>query len=289
MERKHKIGRNEPCPCGSGKKYKHCCGLVEDLIHFNKAADSISFTKRISYIGNIGEKRGAFCCHYIEHKKQMLNFIRKEQIKRAESMGKSISCHKGCTICCDELIRSSLQESEAIAYYLYQNDSALYLFIKAFPRWFSEVYKHEDILIKMEQIQSKGFDGQISFEQMQSDIGEESVSYWKLHAHCPFLNESQCLIYEVRPWTCATLFSTDSCTLSGEGKYFWLNLSPEAELPFWDDRLEVIYTDIMPNMVYKILTGSFQFLSQLPGLEKLTEEFYKDPVVRQFAKNLRPL
>jgi len=22
----HKTGRNEPCPCGSGKKYKHCCG-----------------------------------------------------------------------------------------------------------------------------------------------------------------------------------------------------------------------------------------------------------------------
>lgn len=21
-----KIGRNQPCPCGSGKKYKHCCG-----------------------------------------------------------------------------------------------------------------------------------------------------------------------------------------------------------------------------------------------------------------------
>lgn len=24
--KKTKIGRNEPCPCGSGKKYKHCCG-----------------------------------------------------------------------------------------------------------------------------------------------------------------------------------------------------------------------------------------------------------------------
>lgn len=23
-----KIGRNEPCPCGSGKKYKRCCGLL---------------------------------------------------------------------------------------------------------------------------------------------------------------------------------------------------------------------------------------------------------------------
>ena len=22
----NKIGRNEPCPCGSGKKYKKCCG-----------------------------------------------------------------------------------------------------------------------------------------------------------------------------------------------------------------------------------------------------------------------
>ena len=25
---KNKIGRNEPCPCGSGKKYKHCCGTL---------------------------------------------------------------------------------------------------------------------------------------------------------------------------------------------------------------------------------------------------------------------
>ncbi len=24
--KKRKIGRNEPCPCGSGKKYKKCCG-----------------------------------------------------------------------------------------------------------------------------------------------------------------------------------------------------------------------------------------------------------------------
>ena len=24
-----KVGRNQPCPCGSGKKYKRCCGLAE--------------------------------------------------------------------------------------------------------------------------------------------------------------------------------------------------------------------------------------------------------------------
>ena len=27
---KQKVGRNDPCPCGSGKKYKKCCGLKEE-------------------------------------------------------------------------------------------------------------------------------------------------------------------------------------------------------------------------------------------------------------------
>lgn len=35
-----KIGRNEPCPCGSGKKYKKCCGssnvLAENLFGFSE-------------------------------------------------------------------------------------------------------------------------------------------------------------------------------------------------------------------------------------------------------------
>jgi len=26
-----KVGRNEPCPCGSGKKYKKCCGRNEKV------------------------------------------------------------------------------------------------------------------------------------------------------------------------------------------------------------------------------------------------------------------
>jgi uncharacterized protein YecA (UPF0149 family) len=24
-----KVGRNDPCPCGSGKKFKKCCGAKE--------------------------------------------------------------------------------------------------------------------------------------------------------------------------------------------------------------------------------------------------------------------
>ncbi|MGL5564665.1 MAG: SEC-C metal-binding domain-containing protein [Plesiomonas sp.] len=28
MRDEQKIGRNDPCPCGSGKKYKHCHGQL---------------------------------------------------------------------------------------------------------------------------------------------------------------------------------------------------------------------------------------------------------------------
>jgi uncharacterized protein len=28
-----KVGRNEPCPCGSGKKFKQCCGRPDEAVH----------------------------------------------------------------------------------------------------------------------------------------------------------------------------------------------------------------------------------------------------------------
>ena len=28
IEINQKVGRNDKCPCGSGKKYKHCCGSI---------------------------------------------------------------------------------------------------------------------------------------------------------------------------------------------------------------------------------------------------------------------
>lgn len=31
-EKGKKMGRNEPCPCGSGKKYKKCCGAIQLMI-----------------------------------------------------------------------------------------------------------------------------------------------------------------------------------------------------------------------------------------------------------------
>jgi preprotein translocase subunit SecA len=35
LVKEYKVGRNDSCPCGSGKKYKHCClksGVYENYI-----------------------------------------------------------------------------------------------------------------------------------------------------------------------------------------------------------------------------------------------------------------
>ena len=37
-----KIRRNDPCPCGSGKKYKHCCMRTSRVTGGNKALSSYS-------------------------------------------------------------------------------------------------------------------------------------------------------------------------------------------------------------------------------------------------------
>ena len=33
-----KPGRNDPCPCGSGRKYKHCCGVLPGSAAAGQAA-----------------------------------------------------------------------------------------------------------------------------------------------------------------------------------------------------------------------------------------------------------
>lgn len=37
-----KIGRNDPCPCGSGKKYKKCCLANEDPKKFSDIRNDLS-------------------------------------------------------------------------------------------------------------------------------------------------------------------------------------------------------------------------------------------------------
>lgn len=49
-----RIGRNDPCPCGSGKKYKHCC-IDKELPEFSEA-DNTDLLKISGYGSEVYEK-----------------------------------------------------------------------------------------------------------------------------------------------------------------------------------------------------------------------------------------
>jgi len=49
-----KIGRNEPCPCGSGKKYKHCCLQQQEAAARALAAAAVRPTIDVEIAESLG-------------------------------------------------------------------------------------------------------------------------------------------------------------------------------------------------------------------------------------------
>jgi Fe-S-cluster containining protein len=279
-----RVGRNDPCPCGSGKKYKRCCGSdLGDRAEIRR----VLFNREIAYLGALGHNREAFCIEYMEHKRKLLEQIRMDQLQNASRFGKTLACQKGCCSCCDEPIGGSLQESEVIVYFLYQHEEALHLYLKNYQKWLLEVSKHQEILEPMVQNQNRLFEGDGNLRETLVSIGELGRAYWKLHIPCPFLVEQVCTIYEVRPWVCAGVYSTSCCDLSNEERNterVFLHLPATIELPFYDERMTVEYLGPVPMTVYNLLNGGFKFLSQMPGLASCFDEFKHDKEVLAFAR-----
>lgn len=49
-----KVNRNDPCPCGSGKKYKACCGLAHSGIAYPTDPERLIRSRYTAYaIGNV--------------------------------------------------------------------------------------------------------------------------------------------------------------------------------------------------------------------------------------------
>lgn len=56
-----KIGRNDPCHCGSGKKYKKCCLLVEEAasrVSSIESYDPVEVIKALALLQLIPENHG---------------------------------------------------------------------------------------------------------------------------------------------------------------------------------------------------------------------------------------
>lgn len=76
-----RIDRNAPCPCGSGKKYKKCCG--SGSVHlFEGELNRFERYRDIAYEGSIGREREAFCLNFLERKQKIFKDIEMKQKER---------------------------------------------------------------------------------------------------------------------------------------------------------------------------------------------------------------
>jgi Fe-S-cluster containining protein len=276
-----KIGRNAPCPCGSGKKYKHCCGSGQ-LKKTNAARDFDVFnlSRRLAYVGKVGKKRKEFCKSYLKTKKAQFEKVRIFQEKQVANANEAIQCYKGCVYCCAHYVGGSLQECEAIVYYLYQNEHALDIFLKQYPEWRSETRKNEALFqrisISFKQMVTLGYDDHVS--ELHSKYSEK---YLKQNIFCPFLHSKECLVYPARPKACASLFATTTPE--------WCNplnknipeqhavTSNEPEPPFYYGSKSDLILSNVPLMVFEILKGGFFYLAGISSLRNIDKKVLSDP------------
>jgi hypothetical protein len=277
-----KIERNVPCPCGSGKKFKKCCGapLVPSK------PDYIAFNRTLAYQGDVGRRREAFCIDYMTLKKVKIAEMEDRLKQKVTPSNKAISCSKGCGYCCNLFVDATLQECECIVYYLYQHQEVLRHFLYAFDDWRERILKIEDLYRSLDKLGGKIAAG-LANEEEKRTYCEECSTYARAGISCPFLAEGACSIYEVRPYVCAGLIATtpqEWCNPShprnAQVQHFNIRLELSMDMPYFAKPKSNYIFSSMPPLVHRILDEGYDALSSVPGLEKLKEMAFSDPEVQ---------
>lgn len=188
-----KIGRNEPCVCGSGKKYKKCCQRTKDFLGFNYRNVPILIDKKLSKT-NFKE--------LLEYTEEVLFVSRTEPKKfsideglailvkyyelfdkNMEIFSEYISCQKSCNVCCNLYVDVTAIEAEYIRRYVKNNFSS-----QEIEELINKIKHNIKISPDHEQV-------------MLDDTAKNK--YYKAMNPCPFLSDDGgCSIYEARPVNC---------------------------------------------------------------------------------------
>jgi len=283
-----KIGRNDPCPCGSGRKYKYCHGGISSSTQpANKQEpDYIMMNKEIAYKGKIGKQRRDFCVSFIDYKKERIEGLTALQLKGATTKGERISCQKGCDLCCSMYVEATLQECEAIIYYLYQNERVFEYFIRTYPQWRERIRKNGDLFKSIQRF----WDEEVTparAKELMPIINEEEERYMRQNIPCPFLNNHLCSIYEVRPYLCiahTSISPPEWCNPQNPNEpVIWKALPIEfmKDDSFYYRNLGRCVIANAPIAVFEILSTGVAYFSMdgLPGFENIDYEFWGDPEV----------
>lgn len=281
-----KIGRNDPCPCGSGKKYKNCCGITGDLKIGIREPNYFEINREIAYRGKIGQRRREFCIRYLEVKKEKVINMQEGQAEMAEIQKAAIGCQKGCCYCCSHYVEATIQECEAIIYYLYEHDDVLMAFLKKYPKWREEIRNNGDLYKqcgKFYQIKPT----KENIVNLKKQIDDDNRRYYHQNISCPFLSDDLCSIYEVRPYGCVSLISLspkDYCkpgSLNEPVTIKAFEKDIQTDCSFYYGTLESPIFTCMQIAVYELLrNGTYYYKgARIAGLENLHREFCTDPDV----------
>jgi Fe-S-cluster containining protein len=294
MEYVMKVGRNDPCPCGSGKKYKKCCGkTTHEPPTPSQEPNPFIFNKAIAYKGVIGRQRQDFCIKYIAKKNKDFNLIQRTQIEETTKRGETISCREGCCSCCSLYVEAPIQECEAIVYWLYQNDEVLTTFLQKYPLWRDRIRENGDLFKQCGEFwntERTADNAQI----LMPKYDEIQQRYFKQNIPCPFLHNSKCSIYDVRPYLCAAhiaISPREWCDPDSPNKPKVRTAVPLEimyDCSFYYKNLSQHIIAFMPIAIYEILKVGTLYFSEgrVPGLEHLDREFLADPEVLSVGRSI---
>jgi len=204
-----KIDRNADCPCGSGKKYKKCCGIQSDskdakkyvneahewmnenvlhgknpvlfgyliLVDHNIPAEEIWNQLQFwseQYL-EFGENRTQICHKIIDE-----TIVYQAELDKQDGY-RPYYCHKGCSNCCYQPVACT--DEEALLIYKYCADNKINIDFEKLKRQQSCI--DADLLSNSHEKNS------------WIDLPDDDQS-------CVFLNKSEqsCMIWEVRPFIC---------------------------------------------------------------------------------------
>jgi Fe-S-cluster containining protein len=252
--------------------------------------------KSIAYKGKIGRQREAFCVDYIKRKTELLRLVTKKLASAELETGHRVTCAKGCTICCSMYIEASIQECEAIVYYLYHHNGAMSTFLESYRGWRAALRQQGDIF----KGRSRYWEPQTTTEKAASlwiEFTEQEDRYFDQGLACPFLSEGLCSIYEVRPYVCASYAAVtppEYCRSGSESQPKIVKAIPHVVRSdrsfYYPDQLAERVLSTMQIMVYEILKSGLTCFSAagIKGLETLDAQWLADPEVSAvYRKYLR--
>lgn len=194
MQGKTDVGRNNPCPCGSGKKYKKCClGAAKEVAFINYKGQAAVYP--VQEAGLAAGKLTRWLVE-VDNKRNIsvnngLNILLKiyDLYDGVQSYFNAYySCAKGCCYCCYPYVGASLIESELTKKFINDNFSS-----SAKDQLAASIRRH-----KKEYLSLCEMDGKVA-KRLQAE-------YYEMKIPCPFLSKmGECMIYIARPFACRAL------------------------------------------------------------------------------------